>query len=43
MPGIGDEIEGATQQAPQPERHSMEASSWEAVKDDGILPAKTRV
>jgi hypothetical protein len=32
MPGIGEEIEGAMQQAPQPERQSM---GKEKMKEEG--------
>src|ERR1700712_6037459 len=39
IPGIGEEMEGAMQQAPQPGRHSMETFSWEAVRDERILTA----
>ncbi len=37
IPGIGDEIEGAIQQAPQPLRHSMlDPSTYNQMKDNRI-------
>ena len=45
MPGIGDEIEGAMQQAPQPERHSMKNDSTtkdpKYTKDEGSVQNRT--
>lgn len=40
MPGIGEEIDGAMQQAPQPGRHSMEKPSQETAGDEGSYPLK---
>jgi hypothetical protein len=42
MPGIGELMEGAMQQAPQPERHSMNDAFMKTVKAL-ILTAETTV
>jgi hypothetical protein len=42
MPGIGEEIEGAMQQAPQPERQSMDREEKDAGRRTGKQAARSR-